>query len=108
MEKTNELRIVFVTTANFENARQISKILVTEKLAACCSIIQNVTSIFGWEGTIHERNEYMIMIKTTEKRLPELEERVKQMHSDDVPEIISLNIDKSSESFMQWIMQCIM
>ncbi|TAL68722.1 MAG: divalent-cation tolerance protein CutA [Bacteroidetes bacterium] len=108
MEKTNELRIVFVTTANFENARQISKILVTEKLAACCSIIQNVTSIFGWEGTIHERNEYMIMIKTTEKRLGELEERVKQMHSDDVPEIISMNIDKASESFMQWIMQCVM
>jgi periplasmic divalent cation tolerance protein len=106
MEKTNELRIVFVTTANFENARQISKILVTEKLAACCSIMQNVTSIFGWEGTIHERNEYMILIKTTEKRIEELEERVKQMHQDDVPEIISINIDKSSDSFLQWILQC--
>jgi periplasmic divalent cation tolerance protein len=106
MEKSNELRIVFVTTANFENARQISKILVTEKLAACCSIIQNISSIFGWEGTIHERNEYMIFIKTTEKRLTELEERIKQMHSDDVPEIISLNIDKSSDTYMQWLLQC--
>jgi periplasmic divalent cation tolerance protein len=68
--------------------------------------MQNVTSIFGWEGTIHERNEYMILIKTTEKRLAELEERIKEMHSDDVPEIISLNIDKSSDSYMQWLLQC--
>lgn len=106
MEKSNELRIVFVTTANFENARQISKILVTEKLAACCSILQNVTSIFGWDDTIHERNEYMIFIKTTEKRLVDLEERVRQMHSDDVPEIISINIDKASDTYMQWLMHC--
>jgi periplasmic divalent cation tolerance protein len=107
MEKASEIRIVFVTTGNFESALQISKILVTEKLAACCSIIQNVTSIFGWQEAVQERTECMLIIKTTKSCLNNLEIRVSELHSDEVPEIIALNPDTSSESYAQWVRQSV-
>ncbi len=107
MEKASEIRIVFVTTGNYESALQISKILVTEKIAACCSIIQNVTSVFGWQEAIQERTECMLIIKTTKDCLNNLEIRVKELHSDEVPEIISISLDSASESYAQWVRQSV-
>ncbi len=46
MEKNQNIRIVFVTTNHFENAKMIARNILPEQLAACCSIIPNVTSFF--------------------------------------------------------------
>lgn len=107
MEKASEIRIVFITTGSFESARQISKILVTEKLAACCSIFQNVISVFGWHSAIQERTESMIMIKTTKQCLNDLELRVKELHSDEVPEIIAVGLESASETYTLWVKQSV-
>jgi len=108
MEKASEIRIVFATTKSFDNAQQISRILVTESLAACCSIIQNVSSIFGWQGTIQERKEYMLMIKTSKDKLNELESRLEELHTDDVPEIIALSLDSASGPYLDWLKHSMM
>jgi len=107
MEKSQDIRIIFVTTVSLENARQIAKILLTEKLAACCSIIQNVVSLFGWEGAINERTESLMLIKTSENKVDDVERRVSEMHSDDVPEIISVALDSGSTIYIKWLRQCI-
>jgi periplasmic divalent cation tolerance protein len=105
MEKTFNHRMVFITTKSFENAKHISKILVTEKLAACCSIIQNAISIFSWQNVVQERREYLVLIKTIEEKLPELEERIIQLHSDEVPEILSFSVSEGLESYLNWVNQ---
>jgi periplasmic divalent cation tolerance protein len=103
MEKAFEYRLVFVTVPNYDRAAQIAKNLVAEKLAACCSIIDNVISIFGWMDAIQERHEYIILIKTREDKLDELENRVIELHTDEVPEIISLNLEKGFPPYLQWM-----
>lgn len=103
MEKVANIKIVYVTTSTLENAKQISKILVTENLAACCSIIQNVTSIFGWQNSIHERNEYLIIIKTSGENLNQLENRVLELSLDEVPEILSFPVEEAHEQYYKWL-----
>jgi periplasmic divalent cation tolerance protein len=107
MEKSQDIRIVFITTTSLESSRQIVKILLSEKLAACCTIIQNAISIFAWEGNLNERNEIMVMIKTTQDKLEAVEKRISELHSDEVPEIISVTVDSGSSNYMSWLRQCL-
>jgi periplasmic divalent cation tolerance protein len=43
------------------------------------------------------------VMKTTAKRLAELEKEVKRLHSHDVPEFIALKITEGSESYLAWL-----
>ncbi len=103
MKETNEYCIVYVSASSYENAIHISRILISEKLAACCSITQGATSIYEWEGQIEERIECIIMIKTHKNTLEILSERISELHTDKVPEIISISIDAASEDYINWM-----
>jgi periplasmic divalent cation tolerance protein len=105
MEKATDYRLVFVTTKSYENAYQISKILVSENIAACVSIIQNIVSIFGWQNAIQERHEILMMIKTSAEKLDVIEDRVKELHTDDVPEIVAVELDAGNASYLKWVDQ---
>ncbi len=107
MEKSPDARIVFVTVPNYESALHISKILVTEKLAACCSINQNVVSVFGWQGNIQDRHENLLIIKTLAGKMEQLEARVREMHSDEVPEIAAFPLDSASAPYLKWLNQAL-
>ncbi len=103
MEITTKFRLIFVTTDSIENAKNMAKILVSERLAACCSIISNVTSVFGWHNSIQESHEYILMIKTSTDMLEPLETRITELHSYDVPEIIATHITEASLPYLKWM-----
>ena len=103
MKSKTNLRVVFITTDSFENARHISRILINEKLAACCSLIPNCHSIYEWEEQIKENYEFLIIIKTSKDKLHDLEQRVTELHSYDVPEIIAMPVDFAAVPYMQWV-----
>jgi len=103
MEITTKFRLVFVTTDTIENAKNMAKILVSERLAACCSIISNVNSIFGWHNSIQETHEYILLIKTSVDKLDTLESRISELHSYEVPEIIATQISEGSFPYLQWM-----
>ncbi len=107
MENTCELRVVFVTTDTFENAQNIGKIVVSERLAACCTLIQNCISIFSWQDTIQESHEYVLMIKTKDTKLNELEKRIIELHNYDLPEIIAVPADYSFGPYLEWVKNCL-
>ena len=105
MEKSPELRMVFVSISSYDSAVHTAKILVNEKLAACCTVNQNLMSIFGWQGHTQERHENIMMIKTTEAKIAVLEARIKELHNDEVPEIVALPVDSASASYLEWVLQ---
>ena len=97
--------IVFITTGTTDEAKKIGKHLVEECLAACCTIIQPVESIFKWKDAIHVEQETLIISKTREELFSALEKRVKQLHSYEVPEIIAIPITQGSKSYLDWIVK---
>jgi periplasmic divalent cation tolerance protein len=44
-----------------------------------------------------------MIIKTTDDRYPDLERRVKELHSYSTPEIIALRIERGSEQYLNWL-----
>ena len=98
--------IVYITTGSMEEAKQIARRLVTEKLAACINMFP-ITSIYRWDG-VRENNEVAMIIKTTYEQLENIEIMVKEMHSYTVPCIISFSIDGGSRDYLNWIDDCVL
>ncbi len=98
---------VYMTAGSKDEAVAIGEALVAEKLAACVNIIENIYSIFMWEGEVRHDTETVFIAKTTAERVPELVEKVRAMHSYDCPCIVSLPISDGNPSFLEWIAESV-
>ncbi len=98
--KTN---LIYITVGSLDEARAIGKKLVSERLAAGVNIIENVNSIYWWEGKIQDENEVILIAKTKESLVPELIEKVRSIHSYTCPCIVSLPILNGNRPFLDWI-----
>ena len=98
-----EYRIVYMTTENKEQAREIGRVLVRERLAACVNIIDSMNSMYWWEGKVQDDSETVMIAKTKAELVPELTERVKKLHSYDVPCVVSMQLLEGNQDFLDWI-----
>ena len=96
-------RIIFITASSEEEAGKIAKTLVAEKLAACVNSIPGVKSTYWWEGKVCQEDEVMLIAKTTSALFPAVMNRVKLLHSYEVPEIISFPIAEGLPDYLRWI-----
>ncbi|NOZ58493.1 MAG: divalent-cation tolerance protein CutA [Euryarchaeota archaeon] len=95
--------VIYITAKDAEEARSIARKLVEERLAACANIIEKVTSFYWWRGRIEEDEEALIILKTLRKKVPAVVERVKQLHSYQVPEVIALEVVEGSPEYLRWL-----
>ncbi|MDR9405066.1 MAG: divalent-cation tolerance protein CutA [Halothece sp. Uz-M2-17] len=102
MSKNQQYGVVLVTTESEEQARAIASAIVKEKYGACVSITP-VHSVYTWDNEVHSDPEWQLMIKTNLAYYSQLETRIRQLHSYDVPEIIALPIQMGLNSYLQWI-----
>lgn len=95
--------IVLVTTANKAEAEKIAQALLKEKLIACANIINPVTSFFHWSGKVDKCEECLVVMKSRMDLFSQLAERVKGLHSYEVPEILAFPIVEGSEAYLGWM-----
>jgi periplasmic divalent cation tolerance protein len=97
-------RVVLVTCGSIIEARRIANRVVRKRLAAYVNIVLGpVQSIYRWKGKVQSAREVLMMIKTSEKRLGELEKEVKHWHSYDVPEFVVLSVAAGSREYLAWL-----
>ena len=97
--------LIYITAGGPEEAGVIAKELVSERLAACANIFENMRSLYWWEGKIQEDKEVVLIAKTKESLVSRLIEKVKSLHSYDCPCIVSLPIIDGNKSFLDWIVE---
>jgi periplasmic divalent cation tolerance protein len=95
--------VVFITAANKEEAAKIAEGLIAKKLAACVNIVEQVESVFWWEGKVDRGREVLLIAKTKRAKFPALVKLVKSLHSYEVPEIIALPIVCGEKTYLRWI-----
>ena len=98
-----KLNMVYITAKNKEEASKIGKELVKARLAACVNVVDNMNSLYWWQGKIQEDSEAILIAKTKESLVKELTEKVKSLHSYSCPCIISLPILDGNKEFLDWI-----
>ena len=99
--------LVFSTTPGEDEAKKIALTLVEKKLAACCNIVNRVHSIYRWKDKVEEADEFLLLIKTTQKNYDQLEKEIKMIHSYSVPEIIATKIESGSTAYIDWIVESV-
>jgi periplasmic divalent cation tolerance protein len=97
------VNLIYITAKDKAEARKIGSELVESKLAACVNIIDNMNSIYVWEGKIQDDKEVILIAKTTEAQVPLLIEKVKTLHSYDCPCILSIPVSGGNKEFLDWI-----
>jgi len=95
--------LVLTTTSSKEEAEKIAQALLKERLVACVNIIENASSLFWWQEKINTEKESLLFMKTSEDLFPKLEEKLRSLHSYEVPEIIGLPIIAVSEPYKKWL-----
>jgi periplasmic divalent cation tolerance protein len=97
------INFIYITAGNRDEARVIGKALVSERLAACVNIIDNINSMYWWQGEIQDDREVILIAKTKKSLIPELIEKVKTIHSYDCPCVVSLPIVDGNKEFLEWV-----
>jgi periplasmic divalent cation tolerance protein len=108
MTSGGQYRCVFVICGSLNEARRIARAVVTKRLVACANIVATpVESVYRWKGKVEKAREFLMVMKTTSKRLSALEREVKRLHSYDVPEFIALPIAAGSSKYLSWLQESV-
>jgi periplasmic divalent cation tolerance protein len=96
-------RFIYMTMANAEQALEIGRSLVEERLAACVNVLGPMRSIYWWQGAVQEDGEVALVAKTRADLVEALTARVRAMHSYAVPCVVALPIEGGNPEFLEWI-----
>jgi periplasmic divalent cation tolerance protein len=99
----SEELVVLVTVGSREAAEAMAETLVGERLAACVNVVGPVRSIYRWHGEVCRDDEHLMIVKTTRSRYAELERRIGELHTYEVPEVIALPIERGAASYLAWL-----
>lgn len=98
-----DFAIILTTVSAVEEGESIANILVEKQLASCVNIIPNISSVYRWEGQIQSESEVLLLIKTTKDLEAEVYREVQNVHSYDIPELITLPITNGSDAYLDWM-----
>ena len=95
--------LIYITTRDKSQARDIGRYLVESRLAACVNIFNNMNSMYIWQDQFQDDQEAAVIAKTTQARLKDLIEAVKERHDYECPCIVAMPITEGNPDFLNWI-----
>jgi periplasmic divalent cation tolerance protein len=95
--------VVVTTVGTEEQANQIAGELVARRHAACVNVVPGIRSIYRWKGKICRDGELLLIVKTLEEELEAVEATIRELHSYELPEILSFDVGYGEKGFLDWI-----
>ena len=95
--------VVVTTVGTEEQAYLIAREIVARRQAACVNILPGVRSIYRWKGKICKDGELMLLVKTLEGEFEGVAATIRELHSYELPEILSFNVAEGEPGFLDWI-----
>ena len=102
MQDSSTYGVVLVTVASPQQGEAIARTLLSEKLVACVNMLP-VNSWYWWQDEIVSDREYQLIVKTDLNRFDELADKIKALHSYEVPEIIAIPVVAGSRAYLDWL-----
>ena len=90
-----------ITCDSVEEASTIANRLVAGRLAACVQTVP-ITSVYEWDGTIHDDRELMLLVKTRCDRFDDVARLVGELHSYELPAVTMVPIT-GTRAYLDWI-----
>jgi periplasmic divalent cation tolerance protein len=97
-------KIVVLSTCDSEQeAVNLARQLVDQRLAACVSVIPGTRSVYRWKGKIEDSSEWMLLIKSRRDLFEALRAALMKLHTYEVPEVLALPVVDGSEAYLKWL-----
>lgn len=96
-------QLILCTCPNVDIAQEIAQQLVEAQLAACVNILPEIRSVYRWQENIVSDAEVQLFIKTKAQYFDLVNDKVKQLHPYETPEVIALNIQQGDHQYLNWI-----
>ena len=96
------ITLIQTTCASKTEAKNIAKVLIDAKLAACVQLSQ-IESFYNWNEEFCCDEETLLSIKTKKENFEKVKSKINEYHSYDVPEIIEIDISNSSKKYLKFI-----
>lgn len=94
--------LIQTTCASKNEAKNIAKELVGNRLAACVHMSE-IESFYSWNDEFCCDNETLLSIKTRKENFEKIKSKIKELHSYDVPEIIQIDISNANKKYLKFI-----
>jgi len=99
----SEYIVILVTASSETEAETVAEDLVRSRLVACANILPGVRSVFRWEGEIQREREVLLVMKSRHELFDRIEQRVRDLHSYEVPEVLAVPILEGSGPYLTWL-----
>jgi periplasmic divalent cation tolerance protein len=97
-------KLLILSTAGSESeAKKIAQMLVERRLAACVNVIPRMHSVYRWKDKVESAEEFLLLIKTGKENESAVQAAIRELHSYDLPECISIPINGGSAEYLNWI-----
>jgi periplasmic divalent cation tolerance protein len=95
--------LILVTTGARGDAERLGEALVVERLAASCSVVPTVHSVYYWEDQLQRGHEALLLIKTLESRADDVQEFVRKHHSSGLTEMLQVPVEGGYSPYLNWL-----
>lgn len=94
---------VVTTVGTEEQANLIARELIARRQAACVNIVPGIRSVYRWQGKIVSDAEFLLIAKTPESEYEAVAATIRELHSYDLPEILTFDVGRGDPDFLEWI-----
>ena len=102
MQESSPLCLLYCPFPSQEAAEEAARLLLEERLVACCNLLPAGVSLYWWEGKIERASEVTLLAKTAPALAAEAAARLETLHPYDIPAIIRLEASASAD-FSAWV-----
>ena len=97
----SSMALVRTTVGSREAADALARHLVNAGLAACVHV-QEVRSVYRWQGTVEEQPEWLVEARALDSRAVAVREAMLADHPYQLPLVETLTVTGISKEYLDW------
>ncbi len=99
----DDLCEVIVTAPDREWLENLCRQLVERHLASSAHVVHPVTSVYRWQGEVHDAIEARAFLRARREHVKAIVEFVVERHPYEVPNVTALPLVGGNETYLAWV-----
>lgn len=100
---TTQAVVILCTAPDEATAQDLAALVLSEKLAACVTLLPGATSLYYWEGKMEQEYEVQMLLKSDIDHQEALIACLKAHHPYQTPELLVLPVTHGDSEYLSWL-----
>ena len=93
---------IYTTCKDVEQAKELGRKIIKARVAACVSVLP-VETMYFWKDEFKEDQEALLIIKTNEPKMAEIESFLVKNHTYTTPLVASFESKRLNREYKEWM-----